>query len=411
MNDSLSRRRVLLLLPYPPRLDARHGGGRVMAQLTAGLAKCNAPGLIYFRGDDEPPISETLNSACEFTHEVKRPWSGAAPRARAIRNGRLVARLLRLSPLWVTDWSSNAFARQARATVETWQPDIVQMEYHVMGQYLSALNHCPAPRVLTEYEPGGSAAPYLKQAPALLNGPLHALDRFAWSRYEPNVLHRVQCVVVFTERDKHALERFKLPTRIVKISPGTDIPKQPLNPTGCAPSSLLFVGSFIHPPNRDAALRLVDKIFPMAQEQYPELQLYIVGSEPPQLQKSQNVIVTGEAPDITPYLDRAALFVAPLRAGGGIRIKVMEALAAGKAVVASPLAAEGLDVQDGRELVLAESDRDFAKRIAELLGDVERRARLAGNARTWATANLSWDSAIDAYQALYESLLAGRGAR
>src|SRR2546422_10461962 len=101
-----------------------------------------------------------------------------------------------------------------------------------------------------------------------------------------------------------------------------------------------------------------------------------------------NVIVTGPVPDVTPYLDRTAIVVVPLRLGGGMRVKVLEALAAGKAMIASPLAVEGLAVVDGEHAVLAETDQQFCDAIVQLLADPARRAALAGSARAWACAHL-----------------------
>jgi glycosyltransferase involved in cell wall biosynthesis len=410
MNDSKSRRRLLFLLPYPPRLDSTHGGGRVSAQLLAGLVRQHRIGLLFFRGSGEPPVDEILRDACEFVQEVKRPWSGQSTRQRLIRSGRLITHLFSLRPMWVTDWKSKSFAQQVRSIVQAWQPNLVQIEYHIMGQYLSALDACAAPRVLGEFEAGGSSAPYLKRIHPYLNSPIQFLDRLAWRRFEPAIVRKVQTVVVFTERDKQALEKFMLPTPILKIRPGTVIPEQPLNPIGCLPLSLLFVGSFVHPPNVDAAWRLIHKIFPIVGKRYPGLELYIVGSEPPpQFKTGPRVIIVGPVPDLTPYLDRASVFVAPLRLGGGIRIKVLEALAAGKAVVASRLAVEGLDITDRDQICLAESDQDFAARIIDLLSDVDCRMLLARNARTWAAANLGWDRSIEAYEQLYQKLLSDRG--
>jgi glycosyltransferase involved in cell wall biosynthesis len=119
-------------------------------------------------------------------------------------------------------------------------------------------------------------------------------------------------------------------------------------------------------------------------------------------------VVTGYVPDVTPYLDGAALVVVPLRLGGGNRAKVREALAAGKAVVASSLAIAGHNLVNGEHVVLAESDEQFCEAIIWLLADPERRASLAASARTWACANLGWDTFIACHEALYDSLSADR---
>jgi glycosyltransferase involved in cell wall biosynthesis len=136
--------------------------------------------------------------------------------------------------------------------------------------------------------------------------------------------------------------------------------------------------------------------------------LFIVGENPPaDLNRSnrENIVITGRVPEITPYLDQAALVVAPLRLGGGIRIKILESLVAGKAVVTTSLAAEGLDIQDGEQLVLAETDDEFVTRIVELLDNPEKRLAIARRARAWACENIAWEQSVAKYETLYQGLL------
>ncbi len=113
-----------------------------------------------------------------------------------------------------------------------------------------------------------------------------------------------------------------------------------------------------------------------------------------------------------PFLDAAAVIVAPLRDGGGMRVKLLEALAAGKAVVASPLAAAGLDVGHGRELSMAEDESQFAAEVVRLLDDPAARLDLARRARSWACAHLGWESSVQKYEALHSELrVVGAGSR
>jgi glycosyltransferase involved in cell wall biosynthesis len=171
---------------------------------------------------------------------------------------------------------------------------------------------------------------------------------------------------------------------------------------------VLFVGGYRHPPNSDAALRLLRTIMPAARRQMPGLRLVLVGADPGAAlleAATSHDTVSGSVPTVTPYLDEASLLALPLRQGGGMRVKLLEALAAGKAIVASPLAAEGLDVRDGEELALAETDAEFSDRIVALAGDEQLRSRLGGGARAWAERHLSWDSRVSRYEELYRSLL------
>jgi len=182
-----------------------------------------------------------------------------------------------------------------------------------------------------------------------------------------------------------------------------------MNPLGDAVANVVFVGNFAHPPNVDAALRLALHIFPHIQERHadPQLCLFLVGSDPPpsvQQLANDRIIVTGSVDDVRPYLEGASVVVAPLQLGGGMRVKVIEALAAGKAVVATPLAVAGLSVSDGIELLITDTDTAFAAAVVRLLDDACAREQLAMRARAWAVERLDWKISVAAYEELYAQL-------
>jgi polysaccharide biosynthesis protein PslH len=116
------------------------------------------------------------------------------------------------------------------------------------------------------------------------------------------------------------------------------------------------------------------------------------------------VAVTGRVPDAQAHVDRAAVGVAPLRLGGGVRVKVLEALAAGKPLVATPRALAGIDVTPGEHALVAETDAELAGAIAALLEDPGRARRLGEAARGWAAKQLRWEHALDEYERLYAEL-------
>ncbi|MBU6433294.1 MAG: glycosyltransferase [Nitrospirae bacterium] len=400
----LTQLRLFFLLPFPPRLDATHGGGRTAAQVLAHLSTHHRIALMYLRAPADPPLDPILRERCELVEEVMRPNPGfslASGRAR-------IRSLLRGWPLWVAGCSVAAFRSRVRVLAGTWRPDIVNVEFHVMGQYLSSLDDCPAPRLLIQHEPGAAAARDLWQSSRGIGRAIRYFDMLAWERFERTIISQVQSIVVFTERDREALAHVPMSPPVICIPSGTVLPKQPLNPHGDEPLNLLFVGNFKHPPNVDAAVRLVNAIFPRVQAHIPGLRLHIVGDQPTARVRelaNETIVVTGRVPDVTPYLDRAAVVVVPLRMGGGLRVKVKEALAAGKAVVASRLAVEGLDVVDGNQILLAESDEQFVDTVVHLLNYPDQRAALATRASAWACVNLGWERSIAAYEALYESLI------
>jgi glycosyltransferase involved in cell wall biosynthesis len=380
-------RRLLFLTPFPPRLDAAHGGSRVAAQLISRLAERHRVAVLALRLPDEEPGDEVLRERCEVYEEVVRPLVGTSI-ARLWAQRQRLPLLLAGAPAWVIGCSVAEYGARLRALVRAWRPEIVQFEYAMMGQYARHLMGAPPRRVLVEYDPGeGSPRP-------------------RWARYRRAVMRRVDAVVVFTARDEEVISPLVGDTRLSRIPIGVDLPSAGLDPLGQPPPSLLFVGSYSHPPNVEAAQRLATKIVPRVRERYPDVVLYLVGDNPPtDLDPTTGLVVTGRVPDVKPYLDRAAVVLAPLRSGGGMRVKVLEALASGKATVATPLAVEGLDVVDGEHVLLADSDDEIVAAILSLLLDPGRRSALAARARAWALTNLGWENALREYETLYDSLL------
>jgi polysaccharide biosynthesis protein PslH len=397
--------KLLFLLPFAPRLDATHGGGKATAQLLSRLALRYRLAVVYMRGRGEAPLDERLREQLDFVKEVERPWTITSA---GQKGARLAVSLMRHKPMWVTAWKSAAYAAATQSAVQIWQPDIVHITYHVMGQYLPALGDCKAPRVLTEHEPANRAAPHMISSGRIARL-LNHYDRHAWKRFESAVISQVNAVVVFTQSDRQAIEALAPAALSVFTIPlGTEIPEKALNPLGSTPANLLFFGNFIHPPNVDAALRTARTIFPSLEREFPNLELYIVGDHAPaelRLMANSKIRVTGCVPDLTPYMDRASIIIAPLRLGGGMRLKVLEALSAGKATIASHRAVEGLDLVNGKTVCLAESDSEFCAAITELLMNSEKRLSLAKEARAWACENLCWDKSVAAYETLHEGLI------
>jgi len=400
--------RLLILLPFAPRLDAAHGGGRVIAEFLSRMTARHQVAVLCLRRSDEPGADEFFRERCDLIEEIVKPARGNSFPRQLLRYVEVAISLLRLRPIWVSDWTSKAFTEKVFSVVQKFRPDVVQAEYHVMGQYLSAFRDVPC--ILVQYEPGVRAAPFIQNLPSILNGIIQHIERLSWRIYETRLYRDVDAIVAFTEADRKVIQEMANPTPVHLISPGTAIPNRPLNPLGSSAVNLLFFGNFIHPPNVDAARRLILWIFPSVQKCIPAIKLYLVGDNVPneiKKMRSETIVVTGRVPEIMPYLDDATLFVAPLYQGGGIRIKVLEALAAGKAVITTPLAAQGLDLMDGEQVSIAQSDREFAERIIHLLEHPQERASLAARARDWACANLGWDRNIKSYEALWERLSHG----
>jgi glycosyltransferase involved in cell wall biosynthesis len=371
-----------------------------MAQLLTRLALGHQMALVVLRAAHEPAVEPLLLERCEIVEEVLVAAAARSVPARLKRRLAVRWALLRGIPTWAAEGLSSDFLPRVEDVVRRFDPDVVKLEYSIMGRALPALAGTPAKRVLTEYDAGAMGASRLPPLAKLL-------EARVWKRFVRRIVADVDTLVVLTERDRLEIGALSGDTPVVTIPLGTIVPPEPLDPRGTG-RTIVYIGSYIHAPNVDAAVRLARDIVPLVRREVPDAELTLIGSHTsPAIERlaGDGVIVAGHVPDVTPYLDAAAVVVTPIREGGGMRVKVLEALAAGKALVATHLAVEGLDVTSGEQLLLAESDEDLAAAIVSLLRDEDRRVALARNARAWASAHLEWDETVRAHEELYARLL------
>lgn len=261
-------------------------------------------------------------------------------------------------------------------------------------------------RVVTDHETSSRSFPDRIKAAKGLSRWLWTVEANRWRTFERRALRQVDFVVTLSEADRDAFSAMHPDVPVEYVPIATRIPAEPLDALGVDPPQILFVGNFIHPPNVDAALRMASSIFPIVKSKVPDATLVIAGDHPPaelRALASPSVKVTGWVPDLTAYLNDAAVVVAPVRTGGGSRVKVAEALAHGKAVIGTSLAFAGLPVSSN-EAVVVDSDNELATAIVHLLSDVSRRARIGRAARAFALAHLGADRTAAAYEALYDQI-------
>ncbi|MCJ7739492.1 MAG: glycosyltransferase [Anaerolineae bacterium] len=239
--------------------------------------------------------------------------------------------------------------------------------------------------------------------------PAAAYSFIQWKRlrrYEAEVCSRADRVIAVSDADAAALHMILPNAEIAVVPNGIDSTAyRPQDSATQEESAIVFTGTMDFRPNIDAVLWFAQEVLPAIKQKVPNIHLYIVGQRPHNrlqcLMNNPSVTVTGWVEDPRPYIASAAVYVVPLRVGGGTRLKLLEAMAMGKAVVSTRLGAEGYPVVDGQELVLADSPEDFASAVVELLNDPQWRRALGEQGRAFVEQHYDWKSIIPQVEALY----------
>ncbi len=414
--DGSSRLAILFvtrLPPSPPRFGAQ---ARLHGLLTALARRHDLSVLsLHGPGDDAGAARRALEGYCrEVVLVPGHPGSsGLAKRwlqLRSLASPRSYEHLLHRLP---------ALQAAADALLSRTRFDVVDLEFPFMtGLGLRrAPDGAPAPRViLGEHNVEWSLG---RQVAARERGTVRRLYAAAdWRKLraeEEGAWRSHDGVTVCSEPDADRVRAAAPAARVAVVPNAVDLER--LRPRADHPPAVadrvLFFGSMGYAPNVDAVLHLLDRIWPAVRAARPAARLEIVGpGAPPAVlaRRAPDVEVTGFVDDLAPHLARAAVVVAPLRMGGGTRLKILEAMAMARPVVSTPLGAEGIEARHGVELLLADEPAAFAAAVARLLADPAQGDRLGRAGRALVEERYSWGASADRWERFARELLGGAGA-
>lgn len=405
--------KVLLVTPVPPQAD---GGGAIPVLLYAelqGLRRLHEMTVVTAVGD-EPGQAEAVERLREEVEvhaaDRRRPPPGRRRRRRQLR---LAATWARGPWPWRTVWYADPGIQAILDRVAAERDfDVIAIDDSAMSVFRYPAD---VPIVFTHHEvlrPRPMAPP-----PASPRGwpgwAFGELDWRRWSGFQRQAWNRFDLVQVFSRRDAETLSELapEVGPR-VRVDPFGLVLPPAADPAREVEGTVLFVGNFAHSPNRDAAHWLAAEIMPAVRARASGARLRIVGTEPTADVKAlagPDVELVADAPSVLPHLEQAAVVLAPVRTGGGMRMKVLQAMAAGKAVVTTGRGREGYDCF-GEEppLAIAEDSAEIAAATAALLGDDARRRQLGRRAREFAERHCSPDPWARRLTAVYEEARAIR---
>jgi sugar transferase (PEP-CTERM/EpsH1 system associated) len=194
-------------------------------------------------------------------------------------------------------------------------------------------------------------------------------------------------------------------TNLHVVPNGVDLEVHPFYLGKRDSAKIIFTGTMWYFPNIDAVVWFVKEVFPLVRKQIPKLRFLIVGARPVpivrRLERVPGVVVTGFVPDIQDYLSRAIVAIAPMQSGSGMQFKVIEAMANGAPVVATPFALGGLEAVDGEHLLIARNAKDFASAIVRVIKDTQLRNYLTKNARKLVEEKYGWERTVETLESVY----------
>lgn len=231
--------------------------------------------------------------------------------------------------------------------------------------------------------------------------------------FEQSALTWVDGATAVSDLDRISLAKNHPQLRIAVIPNGVDLEYfRPLPPPTQA-QHLVFTGSMDWRPNQDAARYFTREILPLLKQVRPNLECTFVGRKPPadiqRLGEISGVHITGTVEDVRPYVERASVYVVPLRIGGGSRLKILEALAMERPVVTTTIGAEGLDVVHNHHVMLADDPRTFAQTVLRLLNDSNRCQELATEGRRLVEQRYGWDALAERFTNYINDVVQGKG--
>ena len=385
----MKKMKILFLSPTVP-FPLTDGGRIRVFNLLKQIAKKSDITLLAL--ETQPTDAEGVAALQQLgIHVHLVPNASTLPR---LSFSTLVKAFLKRQPITVARYDLPAYRQKFKELIATENYDLVHYEMFHTAQFHTETD---LPGVLSQQNVDSAiwrrlcsetANPFYKFA--------YWTQQLAFQRYERVLSPKFDAVTCTSDIDAAVFQQHCAEDTIEIIPNGVDVTHYQPDFTSESAAHLIYIGSMDWYPNEDAVAFFADEILPGIQSEVPEVQFSIVGGSPSarvqKLAERDGVVVTGRVPEIKPYFAEATVFVVPLRIGSGTRLKILEALAMGKAVVSTSVGAEGLALRDGEEIFIADAPNPFADVVARLLTDPVLRRRIGENGRTRVEKDYDWRS-------------------
>jgi glycosyltransferase involved in cell wall biosynthesis len=396
------------ILPYPPTSGPKVKTWHVLRYLSQRGHKIT---LVSFVRTEELPYIETVKQVCASVHAV------AVKRSRIADVGYLLRSQITGQPFLVERDDLSEMRSLVDRIVISESVDVIHADQLTMTQFaLSYAGHSDGKPALIfdAHNAVWTITERMKQnSPFYLRLPL-ALETKRIKRYEGRIVREFDATLAVTEPDRRALIEAVDEGSLAEKPPITVIPIavdtrqiQPV-PRQADSLNILTMGTLYYPPNADGIRWFFTEVFPLIRKKVPGTKLTIVGKNPPvdflKLANDENsgIVVTGFVPELDPYFAQSALMVVPVRAGGGMRVRILEAFARAMPVVTTTVGLEGIQAQPGRDVLVEDEPTAFADVVINLLNDKALQDQLSVNGRRLAEEKYDWQVILKDMDKVYE---------
>jgi sugar transferase (PEP-CTERM/EpsH1 system associated) len=352
--------------------------------------------VTYLTLDDGAAPADAAERAEEYCHELVRVPHRTREKFSAGFYAELAANLVSPLPYFMKKYESRAMRREVEARARGDAFDVLVCDF--LNPAVNVPARLPVPAVLFQHNVEAMIwrRHYEVQTNPLKRAYLYGQWRKAF-RYERAACRRFDAVVTVSRDDAETVRRDYGVGNVSDVPTGVDTEFfRPARGAEPEPHTLVFTGSMDWLPNEDAIQFFTRDILPLVRASLPDVKLTVVGRKPyasllELAKRDPSVVVTGRVEDVRPYMERAAAYVVPIRVGGGTRLKIYEAMAMERPVVSTTIGAEGLPLEDGEDLLIADTPRAFADAVVRVLTDAELARGLGARAAGKVRAQFGWD--------------------
>ncbi|MCC6300289.1 MAG: glycosyltransferase [Anaerolineales bacterium] len=400
------------IVPYPPDAGPRVKTWHVLRSLAV---QEHSVTLVSFVRPEEAPHIAALDKVCDAVHTVP------IRRSRVTDVWYMIRSFVASRPFLVERDDLPEMQAKVNQLVKENEFDFIHADQLTMVQF--ALRGAAAaknikPKVIFDaHNAVWSIVERMRENARWLLKPVLAIEAKRVKRYEGELLKKVDHVLAVTDIDQAGLVEALHVSKIrpdERVAPITIVPiatdtgrLQPIKRKSGS-KNIVTLGTLHYPPNADGIRWFFNEVFPLIRERVPAVTLTIIGKNPPQdfldlaAQDPMVFKVTGYALEIPPYLEESALMVVPVRAGGGMRVRILEAFAYAMPVVTTTIGLEGVHAEPERDVLVADTATEFAKRVIELLEDTSLQEKLSTNGRRLAETKYDWQVVLSAMKPIYE---------